>query len=226
MILRNNFDYLANKKQLYFKGGGSSGDTYDAAYNARMATIAEAQQDMAEQYFDFWESDYKPMEKEQIAANREMIPYETGLQKEKIQAERELLPGQTAFTGEQIAAGRELLPGQTALAKLQMQDSTAAINERAPVRTAFYNEALNGIDVESRANRAAADAAHSFADSNNIMRRNSARMGVSPDSGRFTAMQNENSLDRAKMISGAKTQARTLAELENFNRLQGAMGVV
>ena len=224
MIFRNDLNYLANKKQLYFKGGG--GATYDAAYNERMATIAEAQQGMAELYFDFWESDYKPMEKEQIAANREMIPYETGLQKEKIQAERELLPGQTAFTGEQIAAGRELLPGQTALAKLQTQDSTAAINERAPVRTAFYNEALNGIDVESRANRAGADAAHSFASSNNIMRRNSARMGVSPDSGRFTAMQNENSLDRAKMVSGAKTQARTLAELENFNRLQGAMGVV
>ena len=56
MIFRNDYDHFANKKQIYFKGG-DSGDSFDAAYNQRMATIAESQQGMAEDYFDFWQSD-------------------------------------------------------------------------------------------------------------------------------------------------------------------------
>lgn len=56
------------------KGGGSSTtNTVDYEYNARMATIAEAQQAMAQEYFDFWKSDYKGLEADQIQANREMI---------------------------------------------------------------------------------------------------------------------------------------------------------
>lgn len=35
------------------KGGGSV-EAYDPAYNARMASIAEAQQDMAEEYHEYW----------------------------------------------------------------------------------------------------------------------------------------------------------------------------
>ena len=54
-------------------GGSSTTNTQDTEYNARMATIAEQQQAMAQQYFDFWQSDYKPLETDQIAANREMI---------------------------------------------------------------------------------------------------------------------------------------------------------
>lgn len=56
------------------KGGGSSTtNTQDTVYNARMATIAEDQQGMAKEYYGFWKSDYKPLEAEQIQANREMI---------------------------------------------------------------------------------------------------------------------------------------------------------
>ena len=99
MIFQNNRDWLKTKFDrglVYFGGGGkSSGSNYDVAYNARMASIAEAQQRMAEKSFSFWETDYKPMEAEQIKANREMIPLEVdlkkdeiGLAKDKIAAER------------------------------------------------------------------------------------------------------------------------------------------
>lgn len=54
-------------------GGSQTTNTQDTEYNARMATIAEQQQGMAQEYFDFWKSDYQPLEQEQIAANREMI---------------------------------------------------------------------------------------------------------------------------------------------------------
>jgi len=56
------------------KGGGSSSSTsVDKAYNARMATIAEDQQEMARGYYDFWQSEYKPMESAMIASNMETI---------------------------------------------------------------------------------------------------------------------------------------------------------
>jgi hypothetical protein len=61
--------------------GDGGGESYDAAYNERMASVAEQYAAMAEEDQDFWESDYKPMEAEMIAANREMIPVETALQK-------------------------------------------------------------------------------------------------------------------------------------------------
>ena len=141
----------------------------------------------------------------------------------QVDANMELIPGQTALSGEQTASARELLPGQTALAKLGMSDQTAMINERAPVRQAFYKEAQNGVNAEDRANKAAADAAHSFVNSNSVARRDSARMGVNPNSGRFKAMQNSNNIDRAKAIGGARTGARTQAENDNFGRLQTAM---
>lgn len=54
-------------------GGSQTTNTQDTEYNARMATIAEEQQKMAQEYFDFWKSGYKPLEEDQIAANREMI---------------------------------------------------------------------------------------------------------------------------------------------------------
>ncbi|MDO9083720.1 MAG: hypothetical protein Q7U56_10600 [Humidesulfovibrio sp.] len=54
-------------------GGSQTTNTQDTEYNARMATIAESQQGMAQEYFNFWKSDYKPLEQEQIAANREMV---------------------------------------------------------------------------------------------------------------------------------------------------------
>lgn len=224
MIFQNNRNYFS-RRQVYFKGGGgSSGDTYDKAYNARMASIAEAQQSMAQDYFDFYKSDYQPMEREQIAANREMIPYETELSKEKIQAEMDLLPGQVALGKAQNESALALLPGQTELTQMQIDDSMAAIGEKAPVRQAFFEASLNGVDVESRANRAAADAAHAFMSADGVARRNTARMGVNPNSGRFADMANTNALNRAKTIGGATTQARFGAEAENYQRLSNAMG--
>ncbi len=123
----------------------------------------------------------------------------------------------------QNQAARKLLPGQTALAGKLIADQSTAIDERAPVRQAFYEEAANGVNAEERADRAAADAAHAFVNSNSISRRDSARMGVNPNSGRFKAMQTSNSMDRAKAIGGARTQARTQANNDNFDRLNTAM---
>lgn len=247
MIFQNNIDYF-KERHVYFKGG-DSGDTYDAAYNARMASIAEDQSDMAMEYFDFWKSDYKALEEAQIASNIAEIPSQSALNLENIQAARDalpgqvalgkaqneygideinaksaVLPGQTDLTLEQIASQRELLPGQTELAGEQISDTLTGLKEKAPVRSAFYKSALDGINIDERVNNAAADATQSFGTANAVNRRNTARMGINPNSGRFAEESRTSSLDMAKTVASAKTGARTLAELEQFGRLQTAMG--
>jgi len=209
-------------KRLRFKGGGG-GDSYDAAYNARMATIAEKTQGMADEYFKFWQTDYQPFEKAQIAANMEMLPGETALSKAQTESAMSLLPGQTKLTQAQMDSAMTLLPGQTQLAQEQITDTLTGIKEKAPVRTAFYNEALKGIDVDSAVSRAAADASQAFMNSNSALRRNAARMGINPTSGAFLSSQNSNALTEAKTVAAAKTNARVGAEEQNFQRLQSAM---
>jgi len=65
-------------------GGGSSSQGYDAAYNARLASVAEAEQAISQEQMAFWRSDYKPMEQEQIQANRTLIPAETAYRQEQV----------------------------------------------------------------------------------------------------------------------------------------------
>jgi hypothetical protein len=221
--------YVRIMRRVFFKGGG--GDSYDVAYNARMATIAETQQGMANEYFQYWQESYRPMEEEQISANRELLPHETAFRAEQIHHGQELLPHETearkkeiALTNAQGQAAMRLLPQQTALTERQIGDSMVHIAERAPVRSEFYNQALNGVDAESWASKAAADATQAFMGSQASMTRSAARMGVNPESGRFAGMQNSVAMDRAKAIGGAKTTARTAAEGESFNRLNTAMG--
>jgi len=223
MIFLNNRNYFLEHKLIYFKGG-SSGDTYDAAYNARMATIAESQEGMAEDYFNFWETTFKPMETEQVQANRDLIPYEKALSKEQIQSQRELIPGQTSLTQAQIDAQSQLLPGQTQALEGEMQSRLEGLEARGGIRDAYYNEALNGLNPEAEADRAGTDAAHAFASSNETMLRDAARMGVGPESGRFAGASRTNSIERAKQIGGARSLARFQTEKEQFNRLNSAVG--
>lgn len=130
MIFQDNYNHFEKRKQIHFKGGGSE-DSYDKEYNARMATISEAQQGMAEEYFNFWKDSYKPMEQAQIDANMEMVPGETATWKAKNHVAyqdalnaAELQPGQltTALSQNHLAnqtaiSQAELLPGATALQK-------------------------------------------------------------------------------------------------------------
>ncbi|WP_243546217.1 hypothetical protein [Pseudodesulfovibrio tunisiensis] len=54
-------------------GSGGSTTTVDKEYNNRMATLSEEQQDWAREYFNFWKSDYKPVESAMLEANKAEI---------------------------------------------------------------------------------------------------------------------------------------------------------
>lgn len=207
-----------------FGGSGGGGDTIDKAYNARMATVAEDYKDLFKDDHDFYTKFYQPMEKEQIAANRELIPLETSLQKATLQSQQDLLPGQTALTKASNEAALSLIPGQTELASKELDYQSGVLDAKKPVMNAFFQESLDGVDAEARANKAGADVAQEFDTSNAILGRNAARMGINPNSGRFAGMSNSTALERAKAVASAKTTARTNAESENYQRLNNAMG--
>ena len=176
--------------------GGSSGgggDSVDKAYNARMATIYEAQQGMSEESYDFWRTDYKPMEREQIAANRELIPYQKELAKDQITAERELLPLKTETSKKQYGAAQ-----------------------------AFINEAGKGVDVNSRVSQAETDVKHGFGIASAGTKRDFSRAGLNVNSGRYGMMMKDLNLSQSQAIAGSRTKSRSAAEEETFNRLKSA----
>ena len=234
MIFQNNKDPF--KRPICFKGGGG-GDTYDAAYNARMATLSEEQQDWAREYMDYWRSDYLPMEQAQIEANMALLPLET--QKAQSDLGRAITENQEYNTLSesrvnlarsnanlgmaQDEAAMYLLGDQTNLSKVQIADTMKAIEDKAPVRTAFYQQASEGVDANSRADKAQADVALGFAQSAEQLKRDLARTGVNPAGGSFSNMMNTTALSRAQAVGGARTQARENAEQENFSRLTTAM---
>ncbi len=76
-------------------GGGSTVNSVDYAYNARMATLSEEQQAWAREYFQMWQQHYKPYEIAQAQANMEMLPLETDLYKQQLNSATQLLPQQT-----------------------------------------------------------------------------------------------------------------------------------
>ncbi|MFZ5773060.1 MAG: hypothetical protein ACOY4W_16695 [Thermodesulfobacteriota bacterium] len=190
------------------KGGGSSTsvtNTYDPAYNKRMAVVAEDQQKIANQYFKFWESSYKPMETEQIAANRKLIPQQTQLQLAEIAAANKLLPGQTELSLQQMAAAMELLPEQTAAARKMLDLGMQGSNEREAMSVA------------------AADVAQQFGQAKEASLRTIARRG-GVGSGASLAQIGNDAMEQAKATAAAKTKARRDARTDSFNMLARVTG--
>ncbi len=197
VISRKGYDY--NGPVAHLKGGGSTVTNIDEAYNARMAAIAEAQQKMAEEYFTFWRSQYKPYEAEMLQANRGLIPQETGLRQAQLQG------------------AIETAPMQAAAQKAMFGGAPAAINE-------FYRN--SNVDISQRMDQAEADAAQGFDKSQGQLRRGLSRMGIMPGSERFLSMQQDFALDRARGIGGARTMARRQADEDRYNRSRYAAMLV
>jgi len=167
-------------------GGGTTTNTVDYAYNARMATLSEEQQGWAREYYRMWDQHFKPYEIAQAQANMELLPYETEAYKNKLNAVNTLLPQQTKVAGQ------------------------------------FLDAAAKGVDINERMSLAQADVAGAWGDANAMMRRESSRMGVNPNSGRFAGIQAAMGTQQAAQIAGARTQARVGGEMENYQRLKDA----
>jgi len=215
------------------KGGG--GNMVDRVYNARMADIAERQQSMAEDYFDFWQKEYKPFESAQIKANQEMLPYLTkqGIaEASAAQAQASVAEAQAQGLLQQGADGKTLLGLQQETERKTLEAtqqklgiSRDLIGRQAEVARLAYDEAIRGTDPNRQANMAGADVAHSFASAGEQMRRDAARFGLNQNSAGFAAGMADLARERAKGIAGARTTARVNAEDQRFSRLTSAAGM-
>lgn len=183
---------------------GSTTTTVDKEYNRRMATIAEQQQAMAQEYFDFWQDEYKPMESAQIRANMELMPQQTRLEKLRMQAEEDLMPMQVEYQ------------------KGLMANNLEEIKQGKPVISEYYKQALTGQNPDQKVREARTDVASAFREQEGTLRRQAGRLGLDPNSNRFADAAGIGGLNQARATAGAMTQARDVAEEKNFNRLQQA----
>lgn len=170
--------------------GGGGGTEPDKAYNARMATIAERQQDLSDAYFEFWEENNAVLE----AA--------------KIKAELGNLEQQDAVTKQELTLQQGVLGMQ--------QDSLGATGELAQ---SFLKESLDGVNGQEWANRAAVDQQNAASNANATLARNASRMGLNLNSGAFQSAMADQATKNAAALGAAKTQAFRDADKEKYNRL-------
>ncbi len=217
---------------IHCKGGGGTTTSVDEAYNRRMAAIAEAQQAMAEEYFNYYKygrggwSIPKPdmsraayqQEKEQGLLGK--MGYDDWVKEQhaKWLGSREWVPEEGAMglqqlEQEQIIGASKLLPAQLSLA-----------GEQIATQREYLKRARKGVSAEEEMGKAKTDVQQAYSGMGGEMRRGFGRMGIRPTSGRYAGMQSRMLREKAKSLAGAGTLGRRYAEEETLRRLSGMIG--
>lgn len=227
ILEENSFEYQGPVAEC--KGGGSTVNSVDPAYNARMASIAEAQQGMAEEYFDFWRDSYKPLEEAQIQSNLNMLPSAEAQQIAESEMATQQAQGMTAANYDDGSGGK------TSLLQLGLNEQAAQIglqgelrqtkSDQATVARQAYNDAMNGIDVNNEVSMARADVANSFAGATSSMNRDLARSGANTSGAGYQNAMAGLARDRAKSMASGMTSARANADDRQFTRRTMAAGL-
>lgn len=230
------------------KGGGGTTTTtttgeIDYAYNDRMATIAEQQQDIANEYAEFWRTEYKPLESAQIAANLELMPQTVEAERQRLgaagavseleeaqaQAQRGLIPKATAAQAQELELQREqaigersLVGARVGLERQQLETGRQEAMAARPVIGEFYKQALQGVDPTQRVSRARGDVARGFKGAEAAERRALGRIGLGGRARTEGAIR-QRFQEQARATAFASTQAREEAEQESFQRLGSAV---
>ncbi len=247
-------------------GGGSGGGAEpDREYNARMATIAEQQQAMANELFQYWKSG--PGHWETVTTTPQQITASSGLGSTSVPVSSELAkPKMNADTNDPEGFGSSLsnasinglsigkvlssapasttkvwvsdpgavsyqqmeqaqMKGNLELIPKQVALQSALLEGQTKVAPKFFEEAMNGIDVEERVNRAAADVESAYAGADKSLRRYASGMGINPASNRYLSQSKDLLREKAAARVGATSLAQRQAEEENFARLSSAMGL-
>lgn len=181
IIEEDSFEYSGEVSEC--KGGG---DGYDAAYNRRMADIAERTAEMSEQAFDVWNQ----------SPSGEVGGLGSG---------RGLEVAQTT-------AAQELLPYQTEYEKAGIGYGTKQLGYKSDLMNKFYSEL--GKDYEGSAVRGArSDVAGAITEAKSSAVRDAQRRGVAPSTGSYGL---EGAKLQVGAISGARDRARQqkLSELQ------------
>ena len=230
-------------------GGGGGGDSVDREYNARMATIAEKQQAMAEEYFQYWKSgpghwktrpaDYAGSSSSGIRSVFDSLVPKTekvwvkdeggvsymDMEQAQMKSNMELIPKQTKYMSTSLDAETGLVPQRASLESALIAEQQENIALRKPVTSKFYDEVLKGVDVDERVNLARADVESAYAGAESNARRWASGMGINPASKSYSAGLMSLAKEKAAAKVGATSLARRQAEEENFARLSSAVGL-
>lgn len=249
-------------------GGGSGSSGVDEAYNARMATIAEEQQAMANEYYQYWKSGPGHWETETVttpgttsvsgglsapSASGDILDFGSSAIGEGGSDSRHsssasssglssiITPATTTTTKKwvsdpggvsyqqmeqaQMKANMELIPKQTGLQSAQIDEAMTNINLRKPVTSKYYDQVMNGVNVDERVNFARADVADAYSGAEANARRWASSMGINPASKKYGSGLMSLAKEKASATVGATSLARRQAEEESFARLSGAMGL-
>ena len=112
------------------KGGGSSTTNItsepDKEYNARMAAVAERQQALSDEFFNWWKDVQAPVEKANAEAQLGLIPLQTDLVKEGLEGFKGV---QTDFYNASKPTSVETYAGRAATdANMALSKSTDTLN--------------------------------------------------------------------------------------------------
>ncbi len=263
-IERESYEY---EGEIAHCGNGGGGDSYDADYNDRMATISESMFGMSEDAYNTYkyglgsfeerpilDADGNPVQSI-VGYDKKYMPGAEGsgsyqnipiyqdtteqiwvsddpnntsqaqLEQQMVNANAGLLPMQTEAAGKginlqmaEMDAASKLIDPQLQLSLDTISDQRTDIAGLRPIKDKLYQETLDGVNVNERMQQAGSDTAQAI---NRVDQDNAAMSrlrGITPTSG-------INELDQVKAFAGAKTNARTTAEQENYNRLSSFRGL-
>jgi hypothetical protein len=133
--------------------GGGGGDSVDREYNARMATIAEKQQAMAEEYFQYWKSGPGHWETQTVGGSGDTATGAAGSLSSGIRSAFDSLAPKTEqvwvkdpdgvsymdMEQAQMKANMELIPKQTKYMSTFLDAETGLVPQRAGLESAFLD---------------------------------------------------------------------------------------
>jgi len=184
----------------YDSSGGMQFDSYEDALT--YLTGQSAQQ--SAEAWEFYKEFVQPYTAEFYAQAQELIGPNMEYAKNFLEAENALLPTRTDAT------------------EMGLQELMANIERSGPVSERFYATAGN-IDPDQRADEAQAGVQSAVKNVDGQMRRQAARVGMG--GGYYADAFKTTGLDLARLISGARTQAKSVAEKENFAQLATAVNL-
>lgn len=202
------------------KGGSTTTNTVDPAYNAGMLALSQEQQGWAKQAWNMFQYgvNYDPSEtvygyydgsgkfvNVDPAVNPELAQVTTTMG--DVNNYTKTNTPEMEYLQNVVDANQDLLGLQTHVSKQQLQ-----------LKSTLLDDINNGINIGERMDQAQAGVQHGFKLARKASDMNLASYGLDPNSGKFASANRGLALSEATGIAGARTQAKTAAETEDFNR--------
>jgi hypothetical protein len=215
-------------------GGCKGGEEpkVDEEFNARMADISQAQQDISDTMFNYYQFgvDYDPNQKIKSSEWKKWKDNgKRGPEPDKYSGtvgEREGYDPDAQVSDLELEQQQNL--AQSELIPLELQSEKERFEqagERRGLVTDIYKQALEGVDVEGRVSQHRAGVEQQFEQQGEIAARGLSRYGIDPGSGRGQAATHGVGIEKAKAKAFGETAIRSAADTENFNRKTAASGI-